>query len=71
MNKRNILFFYGTDSDFDFSKPCQSLGNFKGIWIFLEKKKLNDIYLPKVYKIGKFIEIESRLVVTQGKGKGS
>ena len=73
MNKRNLLFFYGTDSDFDFSKPCQSLGNSKGIWIFLEKKitKLNDTYLHKVHKIGKFIEIESRVVVTQGRGEGN
>ena len=41
---------------------------------FLKKKKktkLNDTYLHKVHKIGKFIEIESRVVVTQGRGEGN
>ena len=39
---------------------------------FLKKiTKLNDIYLHKVHKIGKSIEAESRVVVTQGERKGN
>lgn len=30
-----------------------------------------NIYLPKVHKIGKFVEIESRVVVTQGGVEGN
>jgi hypothetical protein len=38
MNKRNLLFFYGTDSDFDFPSPATVWEILNKYGFFLEKK---------------------------------